>query len=629
MHSALVDIVALIAVAGMVAQWVAWRFGVPAIVLLTAAGFLVGPVAGLVHPTEDFGELFKPLVQLAVAVILFEGGLNLRFHELSHAGAGVRRLTTAGLAFSFVLGAIAARYVGELSWPVAIEFGAIIVVTGPTVILPLLRHARLRARTASLLKWEGIVNDPLGALLAVIVFEYFVLSGGGSNAGYELAAIVALTLILAGGLGWFAGQALGAAYRRGLVPEYLKGPGMLATVIVTYALGNLLLDEAGLLTVTALGVAIGNANLPSIEELRRFKEYMTIVLVSTLFIVLTADLDPNLIRELDWHGFTLIAVVIFVVRPLAIFGATVGTDMSWQERLLLGWIAPRGIVAAAVAGAFSARMLEAGYADAGRLLPLVFVLIISTVVLHGFSIGWLARRLDLASRRSNGLIIVGASPWSIDLAKTLQQLDVPVIIVDASWHRLRPARLAGVDNYFGQVVSESADQILDLSSIGYVFAATDNDAYNALVCTRFSNEFNRNAVFQMPMPGTEQDEKKGFTSALRGQRAFSEEALYEVLLQRYFEGWRFQKTRLTDEFSFEDYRARIDDELFATLVVRESGGLVIGARRYKPEAGDTVVNFLPPESEREAKAKAPPAVSAGVPDDPPSQGDAGPALEQT
>lgn len=614
MHSALVDIVALIAVAGMTAQWIAWRFGIPAIVGLTAAGFIVGPMLGLVHPTEDFGDLFKPLVQIAVAVILFEGGLNLRFHELSHAGAGVRRLTTVGLVFSFALGAIAARFVGDLSWPVAIEFGAIIVVTGPTVIMPLLRHARLRSRTASLLKWEGIVNDPLGALLAVVVFEYFVLSGGGSSAGYELAAVVALTLILAGGLGWFAGQALGAAYRRGLVPEYLKGPGMLATVIVTYALGNLLLDEAGLLTVTALGVAIGNANLPSIEELRRFKEYMTIVLVSTLFIVLTADLDPALIRELDWHGFALIALVIFVVRPLAVIGATVGTDMSWQERALLGWIAPRGIVAAAVAGAFSKRMLEAGYADAGKLLPLVFVLIIATVVLHGFSIGWLARRLDLASKSSNGLIIVGASPWSIDLARTLHQLDVSVIVVDASWHRLRPARLAGVNSYFGQVMSESAEQILDLSSMGYVLAATDNDAYNALVCTRFSNEFNRNAVFQMPMPVSEEDERKGFTTALRGRRAFSEEALYEVLLQRYFEGWRFQKTRLTEEFSFEEYRERIDGGLFATMVVRESGALLLDLSRYKPEPGDYVVNFLPPESEREAAAQAPAEPSAGIPD---------------
>jgi NhaP-type Na+/H+ or K+/H+ antiporter len=593
MDAHFVNVIALIACVGLIVQWAAWRFRIPAIVLLTAAGFIVGPATGWVDPSRDFGILLESFVQLAVAVILFEGGLNLRFHELSLAGAGVRRLITTGLAFSFSLGAVAAYYIGGLSWPVAIEFGAIIVVTGPTVIMPLLRQARLRTRTASLLKWEGIVNDPLGALLAVAVFEFFVLSGG-EDAGYELAAVVILTVVLAGSLGWFAGRALGAAYRRGFVPEYLKGPGMLATVLGTYALGNLLMPEAGLLTVTALGVAIGNANLPSIEELRRFKEYITIALVSGLFIVLTADLDPALIAELDWHGAALIAVVIFVVRPVAVIAATVGSNLDWQDRALLAWIAPRGIVAAAVAGAFSTRMLDAGYADAGKLLPLVFVLIVSTVVLHGFSIGWLARKLDLASHRSNGLIIVGASPWTVDLAGKLNELEVPNIIIDASWHRLRPARLAGIESHFGQVVSESADEILDFASMGYVLAATDNDAYNALVCTRFSNEFNRSAVFQMPMPKADEHEKTGYTSTLRGQRVFSEDALYEVLLQRHFEGWRFQKTRLTEEFSFDAYREKIDDQLFAALIVRQSGALVLDLARYKPDAGDTLVNFLPP-----------------------------------
>ncbi len=592
MDAHFVNVIALIACVGLLVQWAAWRFRIPAIVLLTIAGFVVGSATGLVDPSRDFGVLLEPFVQLAVAVILFEGGLNLRFHELRQAGGGVRRLISTGLILSFGLGALAAHYIGQLSWPVAIEFGAIIVVTGPTVILPLLRQARLRARTASLLKWEGIVNDPVGALLAVVVFEYFVL-GGGNSAGYELAAVVILTVVFAGALGWYTGQMLGAAYRRGLVPEYLKGPGMLAAVLGSYALGNLMLEEAGLLTVTALGIALGIANLPSIDELRRFKEYMTIALVSGLFIVLTADLDPALLAELDWRGAALIAALIFAVRPLAVFLATIRTDLDWQERILLGWVAPRGIAAAAVAATFSTRMFEAGYADASKLLPLVFALIVTTVVLHGFSIGWLARHLNLASRRSDGLIIVGASPWSIDLAGKLIEIEVPALVVDASWHRLRPARLAGVNNHFGQIVSESADEILDISSMGYVLAATDNDAYNALVCTRFSSEFNRNAVFQIPMPTADEDEKKGITATLRGQRAFSDNALYEDLLQRYFEGSRFQKTKLTDEYTFEMYLEKNDGRLFATLVVRESEGLQFDLDRYKPSAGDTVINFLP------------------------------------
>ncbi len=601
MHSHLVNVVALIAVVGVAVQWMAWRFRVPAIVLLTVAGFVVGPYLGWVVPSEDFGEVLRPFVQLAVALILFEGGLTLHFHELARAGSGVRRLVSVGLVLSFIGGSLAAHYIGRLSWPVAIEFGAIIVVTGPTVILPLLRHARLRSRPASLLKWEGIVNDPLGAVLAVVVFQYFVLGDLGQSA-LSLSSFVLITLGVAGALGWFSGLALASAYRRGWVPEYLKGPGMLATVMATFALGNMMLEEAGLLTVTALGLALGNANLPSIEELRRFKEYIVLVLVSALFIVLTADLDPALLRELDWAGIALLLVVIFVLRPAVIFLSTLGTDLTWHERILIGWIAPRGIVAAAVAGAFSARMVEAGYPDAAKLLPLIFALIIATVVLHGFSIGWIARKLDLASKRSDGLVIVGASPWSINLAAKLAELEVPCILADASWHRLRPARLAGIDIHFGQVISESADQSLDLSAAGYVFAATDNDAYNALVCTRFSNEFNRNAVFQLPMPKADEHEKTGLTMALRGQRVFGEGALYEVLLQRYFEGWRFQKTRLTTEFSFERYLEVIDDKLFAALVVKQSGGLAVELGRYKPQAGDSVINFLPP-SENAARTR--------------------------
>lgn len=605
MHASIVNVVALIALVGMLAQWVAWRFRVPAIVLLTAAGFAVGPATGWVVPARDFGDLLQPVVQLAVAVILFEGGLNLRFHELSQAGAGVIRLVTLGLVFSFLLGSTAAYWVGGLSLPVALEFGAIIVVTGPTVILPLLRQARLKVRPASLLKWEGIVNDPLGALLAVIVFEYFVFAEHHDD-NFALAAVLTIKLVAAAILGWVCALSLAAAYRRGHVPEFLKGPMMLAMVIVSFALGNVLLHEAGLLTVTAFGVALGNANLPSIEELRRFKESITIALVSALFIILTANLDPALLRELDWRGFALIAAIIFVVRPLAIFAATAGSGLSLEERTLIGWIAPRGIVAAAVAAAFSARMVDAGYADAEKILPLVFGLIIATVVLHGFSIGFIARRLELASKRSDGIIIVGASPWSIDLAQCLKSIELPVILVDASWHRLRPARLAGIEAHFGQVISERADEQLDFSTCGYVFAATDNDAYNALVCTHFSNEFNRSAVFQLPLPGADADEKKGLTPTLRGQRAFSSDAMYETLLQRYFEGWRFQKTRLTAEFDFQRYRQEVTSESFAMLVVKSAGGISFDTGRREPEADDIVINFLPPGQ------KSSPAGDAGA-----------------
>jgi hypothetical protein len=234
------------------------------------------------------------------------------------------------------------------------------------------------------------------------------------------------------------------------------------------------------------------------------------------------------------------------------------------------------------------------------LLPLVFTLILVTVTLHGFSIAHLARYLGIASKKQNGLIIVGASPWTIDLAKNLIELEIPVILVDASWHRLRPARLSGIPVYFGQVVSASADETLDLSSMGYLLAASDNDAYNALVCTRFGNEFGRSRVFQIPMPAADQHETKGLVSALRGHTAFPADALYEEILRRYFQGWRFQKTRFTASYTYEDYRGGASQAAFASLAVRPSGALVIGPLPDSPATGDVLINFVAPKKDEPA-----------------------------
>ena len=599
MEHQIVHLVVVVACTGVAAQWLAWRCRIPAIVILTAAGLLLGPVSGVLQPSENFGNLLTPFVQLAVAVILFEGGLNLHLHELKEAGVGVRRLTTVGPLIAFLLGSAAAHFIGGLSWPVSLVFGAITIVTGPTVIMPLLRHARLRPRTASALKWEGIVNDPVGALLAVVLFEYFALTDGGAT-GFALVIDMIETIIAAGLFGGLVGYLLGKAYPLGHVPEYLKGPTMLAAVLFVYAGANILQEEAGLVAATALGLVMGNMNLPSIEELRRFKEYITVILVSGLFIVLTADLDPSLLKQMDFRAWALIGVLIFIVRPITVLAATLGAGLDREDRILIGWIAPRGIVAAAVAGAFSVRMVEAGYEDAVMLLPLVFTLILVTVTLHGFSIAHLARYLGIASKKQNGLIIVGASPWTIDLAKNLIELEIPVILVDASWHRLRPARLSGIPVYFGQVVSASADETLDLSSMGYLLAASDNDAYNALVCTRFGNEFGRSRVFQIPMPAADQHETKGLVSALRGHTAFPADALYEEILRRYFQGWRFQKTRFTASYTYEDYRGGASQAAFASLAVRPSGALVIGPLPDSPATGDVLINFVAPKKDEPA-----------------------------
>ncbi len=611
-HHALQMVVVVVA-CGVAAQWLAWRLRIPAIVLLTATGLLVGPVFGVLRPSEDFGSLYRPMVELGVAVILFDGGLNLRWHELDAAAAGVRRLVFAGAPLAWLLGGAAAWWIGALSLPVALVFGAIVVVTGPTVILPMLRQARLRPRTASLLKWEGIVNDPIGALLAVLVYDYFIFSGEGA-AGLEVAQRLLMSLAVTVVLGIGTALALVQGYRRGWVPEYLKGPVMLMLVLVVFALANAVQESAGLLAVTVFGMALGNSRLPSIEELRRFKEYISILLVASVFILLTADLEPSILQALDWRAAGLLAAIIFVVRPLTVFLATIGAGIEWRDRVLVGWIAPRGIVAAAVAGAFAPALIDQGYAGADELLPLIFALIVTTVVLHGFSIGWAARLLGLAAARANGVLIVGASPWTIELAGVLQELKIPVRLADASWHRLRPARHAGIPVYYGQIVSESAEHTLDVSDVGYLLAATDNDAYNALVCTRFISELGRNRVYQLPM-GSASDDPKGLLPSLRGVTAFGEGSVYEDLLRRHFQGWRCRKTRLSEDFDFDDLKESLGEEGVMLLSVRPDGQVLFStaAAPLKPQADDVVVVFAPERPHRRSTARNDAAPAGPVP----------------
>jgi NhaP-type Na+/H+ or K+/H+ antiporter/Trk K+ transport system NAD-binding subunit len=586
----------LIVALGIAAQWLAWRVRIPAIILLVAAGLAIGPVLGWVQPSRDFGNILHALVALSVAVILFEGGLNLRWHEYRETGIDVIRLVSIGLLMTWTLGSASAHYIAHLSWPIAVIFGAIIVVTGPTVITPLLKQAKLQRRPAALLKWEGIINDPVGALLAVLVFEYFsasehtpILVDVLGDLGMSLAFAVIVGAAVAYLLSW--------SFLRGLVPEYLKAPVMLATILILYVSLNRFQDEAGLLGVTAAGVVLANRHLRNIDELRRFKEYITVILVSVVFILLTADIDPGVLAHLDGRSAALLAAIIFVVRPIAVYAATLGSHMDWRERLLVAWVAPRGIVAAAVAGLFAPRLIEKGYGGAEQLLPLVFALIVTTVVVHGLSIGWLARRLKLAAQRANGLLIVGASPWSVELAHTLQDLKVPTILSDTSWNHLHGARMAGVrQTHHGEILSERSEETLELNEISHLLAATANDAYNALVCTRFAPEIGRNQVYQLPSMHKEENGIKEVARTLRGRIAFDEDTRYEDFMRYHYEGWEFHSTQLSDEYSFKDFTNDLPRSSILISSVSEKGELILFPLQDNTQiqASDTLISYRPP-----------------------------------
>lgn len=629
----LIFAIAVIGVLGIGAQWCAWRFNLPAIVLMAIAGILAGPVFKILWPPEYvvggtppmellFGEFYRPMIGIAVAVILFEGGLTLNFSEIRGLGQSIRRLVFPGVLIAWALGAAAAYYIGGLTISVAILFAGIMVVTGPTVIVPLLRQSKLNPRPAALLKWEGIVNDPIGALIAVFVFEILTFSHGGT-AG-EIFASLLLGALLSGAWGFLLGRATAVSFRRGWVPEFLKPPVLLVVVVFCFEAANLLQEEAGLLAVTAMGVTLANSKIASINELRLFKETMAVLLVSGVFVILTANLTWDMSGLLDIRAGLLIFAMLFIVRPATIFLSTIGTGLPWQERLFVGWIAPRGIVAVAVSSFFGAALvlafnenlllaaepeaqaaIMANIAAAEKLIPLAFAMVFATVVIHGFTISPLAKALGLASNARPGVLIVGSTPFSVGLASKLKEMEIAVTVADSSWRRLRPARLADIPTYYGEILSEVTEHHLDLNRYGTLLALGSNESHNALVCTDLAPEMGRAAIYQVNARGKDEDDRRAMSFTLQGRTFLKSGPPLDELLRRHYAGWTFQRTRLSEEYTPEAYKADFDKDGEIVLAIRKDGLIVSSTEvPLKPEIGDTVLAYMPKSRSDPEKNKA-------------------------
>ena len=584
----------VILAAGLSSQWLAWRIRIPAIVILIAVGLVLGPITDLIHfdvPAVDMAEL----IGLGVAIILFEGGMDLKLGEFRRVGNGIGRLTILGPPIAWALGSLAAHYIAGLSWAVASVLGAILIVTGPTVILPLLSQARLNKSSASLLKWEGIVNDPIGVLLAVLTFQYFtVVDSGLSNVLIHLSIAIGSAALFGGLGGWLTGW----VFRHGGAPESAKAPILMVLVLVVYWLSNQAQHEAGLLSVTVMGLVLGNMKLVERETLQQFKEHLTILLLSVLFIVIPTQLNVSHLQQIDYRAVFFVLALLFAIRPISIGLATLGAPMSSQEKILLAWIAPRGIVAVAAASVFGPALVGAGYPDAEKLLPITFLVVITTVLVHGLTIGPLARRLELAAESENGLLIVGGSPFTTQLAKALKKLELDVLIVDGSYHHLKEARMAGIEIYYGELLSERAKETLEDMHLSSLLCATDNDFYNALVSKAQGREFGHHRVFQLAIHDEAQLEVNRLTLQQRGHIAFDHAATFELLSQRVEEGWMIQSSRLTEIHNFSEVEKRLglcgkDWFLLAGLNPKGLFKLFSSEQSFVPETDWTLIIFAP------------------------------------
>jgi NhaP-type Na+/H+ or K+/H+ antiporter len=501
-----------IIILGIIAQWVAWRLKVPAILPLILTGLLVGPIATLF--TKDGTKLIEPIwdnasghglfpgeslfyfVSLAIGIILFEGGLTLRRNEIKGVGPVILKLITLGSAVTFVGGTIASHYIIGLSWTLSALFAGLIIVTGPTVIAPILRNIPLKPNISTVLKWEGILIDPLGALVAVLVFE-FINSGGEQFTQHALVAFGRI-LMVGFATGLIAAYGLFYLIKFKLIPHYLLNVFTLALVLGVFVLADLLEHESGLLAVVTMGMVLGNLNVPNLKEILNFKESLSVLLISVLFILLSANINMADLELLyNWRSLALFLSVILILRPLGVFLSTRGSALKFNEKLFISWVGPRGIVAAGIASLFGIKLTMQGVPGAQYITPLVFLIVLGTVLLNATTARFIARILKVLLEKSSGILIVGANQAGILLGKYLKSQDKRVVLLDSNSNNVDRARNEGLEAINESVYSDTIEDNIELSDIGFLMALTGSADVNTYVGNKFGDIFGENGTYRL------------------------------------------------------------------------------------------------------------------------------------
>ncbi len=595
---------AVITVVAFLCQWASWRIKLPAILPLLISGLLLGSVTGLIQPKQLFGDLLLPGVSLAVSIILFEGALTLRFSEIRGLEKTVRRLVTWGALITWGVVTLSAWGLLNLPLGLALLFGALVVVTGPTVIVPLLRSVRPKASVARLLRWEGIVIDPLGAILAVLAYELVVATG---QQGALLHGLWLFFQAIAVGtvIGAVVAFILSFLLARQLVPEYLRSFLVLSMVIGSFVLANGLSEESGLVAVTVAGIVLANRKGVRTDDILHFKENLSVMLISVLFIVLAARLEMDQLLSLGATALLVLAIIQLVARPLSVWVSTLGSSLNWREKALLAWIAPRGIVAAAVSALFAQRLQENGVEGADLLVPLTFMVIIGTVALQSVTARPLARLLKVAEPGPRGFLIIGANPVARAVGEALHENNFPVILIDSSWESIRAARMEGLGTFYGNPVSSHADQHLDLVGYGKLLGLSPRRELNTMATMRYRLEFGEANVYSLPWV-SEKEDKHEVAAQHRGATLFSSEASYARLASLISQGAEIRRTRITDEFSFDAYLKVEDRHVLPLFAIdpRDRVHVFTAEAQPEPKPGWSVIGLIKedqrPEPEKDA-----------------------------
>jgi NhaP-type Na+/H+ or K+/H+ antiporter len=505
-----------IIILGILAQWVAWKFKIPAILPLILIGLLVGPIAAE-FLSEDKTKWIEPIwngkkglfpgdglyyfVSLSISIILFEGGLTLKRSEIKTVGPVITKLITVGSAVTFFGAGILAHLIFELSWELSFLFSGLIIVTGPTVITPILRNIPLKKDISTVLKWEGILIDPIGALVAVLVFEFISVEG---DSGFTKTALIEFGKILLFGttFGFTFAHALAFAVNKKLIPHYLLNVVSLSTVLLVFVESEIFAHESGLLAVVVMGMVLGNMKLENIKELLYFKESLSVLLISILFILLSANINiEELMLVYTWKAVLLFAVVVFFIRPLAVFLSTMGSRLKVNEKMFISWVGPRGIVAAGIASLFGSKLMKQGVEGAEYITPLVFMIVLGTVLLNATTARLFAKVVGVFLKKSEGILIVGASQISRLIGRYLENNGRHVVLIDSNQTNIQLAQELGLEAINTDIYSETLNDNIELNDVGFLMALTGSPDINSYAIDKFKDQFGENGAFRLIAAG--------------------------------------------------------------------------------------------------------------------------------
>lgn len=586
---ALVSIIIL----GIASQWLAWKLRISSVILFIFFGILAGPILKIIQPDQLFGNLLLPLVSLSVALILFEGGLGLKIKELRTIGRTLNRLISVGVLVTWVVTGAAAYYILGLEIRIALLLGSLLVVTGPTVIIPLLRHVRPAGKAGALLKWEGILIDPVGALLAVLVFQAAFSIDLGT--GLLQAGLNFLQALLTGAsLGFIGGYIIILLLQNRKVPEHLQSPIALMMLMGIFALANMLQSEAGLLAATVMGIVLANQQKTNVKKIVEFKETLGSLVLSGVFIILTARLQLDDLFSLGKAELLFLAILIFIARPLSVFISSVGSTLKWQEKAFLSFIAPRGVVAVSVTSLFALRLQEQYMIEAENIITITFMVVIGTVLFYSIIAMPLAKKLGIAQPNPQGILILGAHHWAQMIAETLQKEGFQVIMVDTNPTDTKRARDNGINAIKGNILSADIEERIDINSLGKLLALTSNDEVNSLAALNFTDLMGKANLYQLPLRS-----RYEVPVYLRGRMLFNQYANYDYLESLVDTGAVIKEVSLSEEIDCKTFNKRSGDKTIPLFAIDDNKKLTIISGDEQPvlKAGSRVFILTHPDSQ--------------------------------